>query len=388
VPAQSSSRYGKAAIVGTALTVPSREASIRSTPLALEAVEAAITDAGLAIADVDGLASYPVRVPEDTHWMADALGLRELGWYADIGAWGPASMSSIGAAIAAVEAGACKVAVAYRAVTLSERVPAGQAEPGRVLTEQQELYRPYAFSKAPQWMAMWARHHFDTNGTGPDDLGTIAIETRKHAIRNPSAIARAPLTMNDYLASPVISEPLRLFDCDFPVNGAGAVVITRAERARDLPSNAAVVASWAISTGPSPSWTQWPDLSTMAANYACDRMWERADGLRPRDLDCIQVYDGFSVVVLYWLEALGLCPPGDGARYLREHGMGRDAPIPINTFGGSLSHGRLHGITHVIEAVRQIQGTAGPTQLPSIETAAVGVGAGPLAGALLLTSDR
>ncbi len=381
-------QHRRAAIAGTGFSAISRGPGPHATALALDAVLAALGDAGLGPADVDGLASYPARVSENTHWMAFALGIPSLRWYADIGGWGPAAMSSIGAAIAAVESGACEVAVAYRALAVPQRVPGDQIEPGRTLSGVQELYRSYAFTKAPQWIAMWARHHFDSYGTRSEDLGAIAIATRRHAGRNPDAIAREPLDMDAYMSSDMIADPLRVYDCDYPVNGAGAVVITTLERARDMPRPPAAIQSWAIATGPSPDWVFWPDLDTMAATYAAKAMWDRADGLDAADVDCLQLYDGFTITAVYWAEAIGLCAVGEGAQYLRDKGMDETSPVPINTFGGSLSHGRLHGMGHVIEAVRQIQRTAGGTQLDDVQTAAVGVGGGPLAGALLLTSDR
>lgn len=377
-----------AAIAGAGFSDITRGPGRHSTELAVDAVLAALDDAGLRTSDIDGLASYPARVPEDTHWMAVALGLPGLRWYSDVGGWGPAAMSSIGAALAAVESGVCEVAVAYRALTVPERVPADRIDAGRAVTDVQEMFRPYAFTKAPQWMAIWARHHFDTRGTTSEDLGQIAIESRRHASRNPDAIARQPLDMDTYMSSDMISDPLRVFDCDYPVNGAGAVVITTLERARHMARPPAAVRSWSIATGPTPSWVFWPDLDTMAATYAAKAMWERGEGLGPQDVDCFQLYDGFTITAVYWVEAMGLCGIGDGARYLRDNGMDRDSHAPVNTFGGSLSHGRLHGMGHVIEATRQIQGCARGTQLADVEVAAVGVGGGPLAGALLLTSDR
>jgi acetyl-CoA acetyltransferase len=189
--------------------------------------------------------------------------------------------------------------------------------------------------------------------------------------------------MQDYFNSPIVTTPFRMLDCDFPVDGAGAVVLTTLERARDLPNPPVTVLGGEMATGPRPDWDQWPDLTTMAARRAADRLWERT-GVRPQDLDVAQVYDGFSWLALCWLEDLGFCAKGEGGPFVAEGNAALGGAIPSNTHGGSLSGGRLHGITHVIECVEQIRGTAAGRQVPGAELGVVTAGGGTMAGALLL----
>jgi acetyl-CoA acetyltransferase len=238
-----------------------------------------------------------------------------------------------------------------------------------------------------QWLAMWAQRHMHVYGTTPEHLGSIAIAFREHASRNPLAPMRAPLTMDDYLASPMVTTPFRMLDCDFPVDGAGAVVVTTLERARDLARPPVRYLAGRIVTGPRPDWDQWPDLTQMASARLAGDLWAGA-GVGAKDVDVAQVYDGFSWLALCWLEDLGFCEKGEGGPFAADGNLGPGGHLPTNTHGGSLSGGRLHAISHIIECVEQLRGTAGDRQVANAQVGVVTAGGGTMAGAAVLAADR
>ena len=183
----------------------------------------------------------------------------------------------------------------------------------------------------------------------------------------------------------MVSEPFGLYDCDAPVDGSTAVIVSSADVARDLPHRAVRFNAVGTAMRKRPLWDQWEDITTMAARDAAAHMWSRTD-LKPKDVDTAQLYDGFSFLALAWLEALGFCKRGESGPFV-EGGTRIElgGELPLNTWGGQLSGGRLHGFGFVAEAVRQLRGECGERQVPNCEVAVVGVGGGPVAGCLLLT---
>jgi acetyl-CoA acetyltransferase len=193
-----------------------------------------------------------------------------------------------------------------------------------------------------------------------------------------------PMSLDDYLSSRPISTPIHLLDCDVPVDGSTALIVSAADRAGDMASP--VVRFDAIGTGIgfAPSWHQWPDLTTMASLGAAATMWARTD-LTPADVDVAQLYDGFSFLVLFWLESLGFCPHGDGGPFVEDGRIAIDGELPVNTGGGQLSGGRLHGFGLLHEACVQLRGEAVGRQVDDADVAVVSTGGGPIAGCVLLT---
>jgi acetyl-CoA acetyltransferase len=192
------------------------------------------------------------------------------------------------------------------------------------------------------------------------------------------------MSMDDYLAARMISEPFCLFDCDVPADGSTAVIVSSADVARDLPHPAVRFEAFGTAIRARPSWDQWGDITTMASRDAAAQMWSRTD-LTPADVDTAQLYDGFSFLTLAWIEALGFCAKGEGGPFLEGGRIDLGGPLPLNTWGGQLSGGRLHGFGFVAEAMRQLRGGCGESQVPDCEVAVVGVGGGPVAGCMLLT---
>jgi acetyl-CoA acetyltransferase len=243
---------------------------------------------------------------------------------------------------------------------------------------------PYGAPSAANWIAMYAQRHFHEFGTTREQLAQIALNGRRNAEINPKAVYREPMTMDDYLNVRMVSEPLCLYDCDVPADGSTAVIISRAGT---LPG--VRVESTGSAINGRPSWDQFDDLSTMAARDAGASLWERTD-LTPADVDVVELYDGFSFLALTWLESLGFCGKGEGGPFI-EGGqrIAREGELPLNTHGGQLSAGRLHGYGFLHEAVVQLRNQGGDRQVPNDpEVAVVAAGGGPLGGCLLLTAPR
>lgn len=373
----------EAAIAGAGYGEVGRELDTPAAALAVQAALAALADAGLSPADVDGMACYPGS-PVSCFNVAETIGVPRIDWFADIFGWAPAAISPVIVAAQAVQAGACEIALAFYTVKRNRERPPGAGFGTRVGGDLQ-FRAPYGDPMTTQWLARWAQRHMHVYGTTEEHLGNIAVTFRRHASMNPRAALRDPITLDDYFASPYVSTPFRLLDCDYPVDGAGAVVVTTAERARDLPHRPVRVLSSAIATGPRPDWDQWEDLTYMASRYAAERLWARTD-LRPADLDVAEVYDGFSWLALCWLEDLGLCAKGEGGPFVAAGNVALGGRVPTNTHGGSLSGGRLHAISHVIEGVQQLRGECGDRQVSGAEVGVVTAGGGIMAGALLLAA--
>ncbi|MCU0272414.1 MAG: thiolase family protein, partial [Acidimicrobiales bacterium] len=234
---------------------------------------------------------------------------------------------------------------------------------------------------------MMAQRHFHEFGTTREQLGWIPVVQRTHAGLNPNAIFRDPLSLQDYLDARMITWPLGLFDCDVPCDGATAIIVSAPETAPDLPRPPVRINAVGTAIHGRPSWDQWDDLTTMALRDAASMMWARAD-LAPDDVDVVCAYDGFSIITLMWLEALGFCGKGEGGPFveggerIRLGGSGR---FVLNPHGGQLSGGRLHGYGFLHEACVQLWGEAGDRQVPDAEVAVAAAGGGPLGGSLLLT---
>ncbi len=362
--------------------------------LTCEAALAAIADAGLEPDDIDGLAAYPGPIQggpgfsgPGIYEVQDALGI-DLRWHLS-GLEGPAQIMPIIHAALAVGAGLCRHALVYRTVTESTAAAdtgrRGIGAGSREISGFAAFMIPFGAMSAANWLALYARRHMHEFGTKREHLAMVALTDRRHAALNPKAIYREPLTMDEYLNARMVSEPFGLYDCDVPVDGSTAVIVSTSDAARDLPHPAVRFNAVGTAIRARPLWDQWGDITTMAARDAAAHLWTRTD-LKPTDVDTAQLYDGFSFLTLAWLEALGFCGKGESGPFVeggQRISLGGD--LPLNTWGGQLSGGRLHGFGFVAEACRQLRGECGDRQVPSCEVAAVGVGGGPVAGCLLLT---
>jgi len=361
--------------------------------LTCEAALEAIADAGLQPEDIDGLATYPGPIAAPGGFSGpgvvdtqECLGLN-LRWHLS-GAEGPAQISPIIHAALAVAGGLCRHALVYRTVTEATAA----ADTGRLgigagsheIRGFGAFLIPFGAMSAANWLALYARRHMYEFGTTREHLGLIATTARRHAALNPKAIYRQPMSMDDYLAARMVSDPFGLYDCDVPCDGSTAIIVSTADAAHDLPHRAVRFEAVGTAIRARPSWDQWEDITTMAARDAAAHMWTRTE-LRPSDVDTAQLYDGFSFLTLAWIEALGFCRRGESGPFIENGRIDLGGALPLNTWGGQLSGGRLHGFGFVAEAGRQLRGECENRQVPNCEVAVVGVGGGPVAGCMLLT---
>ena len=353
--------------------------------LTVDAITAAVADAGLSSGDIGAVATYPgggtalgagFAGPSAAE-VYDALGLDVdvlMGNFE-----GPAQLGPVLNACLIVGAGLARHVVVYRTVTEgSARAAAKQVG---VMPEPPSI-PPFGATPAPVRMALLAQRHFHDYGTTREQLAQIALVARRHAALNPKAIYREPLTMDDYLCARMIAEPLCLYDCDVHCDGATAIVVSYAEYAADARGSVVYVDAMGTAPAARAEVAQQPDL--LPGRRAARQLWERSD-LRPDDVDIAGVYDGFSILTLLWLEALGFCGIGESGAFVEggdRISLGGD--LPINTNGGQLSGGRLHGLGFVHEVCLQLRGEGGERQVPDAGVGLVAVGAVPYVGCMLL----
>jgi acetyl-CoA acetyltransferase len=247
-----------------------------------------------------------------------------------------------------------------------------------------ELLAAHAYSAA-NWVAMHCRRHMELYGTTKEQLGWLAINSRRNAGLNPRATFREPMSMADYLASRPVSTPFGLFDCDVPIDGSIALVVSHADYAADCPNPAVSVEAIGGAYG-SGGWFHRDDFPKMASSEAAAEMWSRTD-LRPSDVNVAEIYDGFTFLTFAWLEALGFCADGEAGPFVEgATRIALDGALPLNTYGGQLSAGRMHGYWLLHEACLQLRGQAADRQLARRpEVAVAAAGGGPIAGCMLLT---
>jgi 17-hydroxy-3-oxo-4-pregnene-20-carboxyl-CoA lyase len=399
-----------AAVVGIGQTAYAKALPGTAWELAMEAVLAACADAGVDVAEVDGLCRFTAPFEPVTEAMlVRGLGIRELSWFTQAPHGGEALGAVIMHAAAAVSAGLASTVVVYRALSQSRGGRFGRADGGGpggrgaggsgasgeaggdngdvVVPEQdnQSLAWPYGLMSPGQLFALWARRYAAVHGLSDEDLtlalGTIAITQRRFANANPNAMMRdRKMDWDDYRGARMISEPLRLFDLCLENDGACALVITAAERARALRPDPVYVLSATQTVSP----YREPmgiyaggELLELFPPAAAARLFEQA-GVTRADVDVAEFYDATSYMPLRSLESYGFVPDGQAWRYVTGQGTGLDSPLPVNTHGGHLSEAYLHGMNGILEAVRQLRGTA-VNQVKHAEVALVGAPAGSAA---------
>ncbi|MFE7778333.1 lipid-transfer protein [Streptomyces sp. NPDC057445] len=377
---------GRAAVVGIGATEFSKDSGRSELKLAVEAVRAALDDAGLSPADVDGMVTFTMDTsPEIT--VAQAAGIGELSFFSRIHYGGGAACATVQQAALAVATGVAEVVVCYRAFNerSGRRFGAGvqQREPS---AEGAALgwNIPFGLLTPASWVAMAAQRYLYTYGLTPEAFGHVAVTDRRHAARNPAAYFHGrPITLADHAASRWIAEPLRLLDCCQETDGGQAVVVTSVERARDLPHPPAVIV--AAAQGAARAQEQMTsyyrdDLTGLPEMGVVARQLWRTSGLRPASVDVGILYDHFTPFVLMQLEEFGFCKPGEAADF-----VAADA-LPLNSHGGQLGEAYLHGMNGIAEAVRQLRGTS-VNQIPGAATTLVTAGTGVPTSGLILGRD-
>lgn len=381
-----------AAIAGIGQTAYAKALPSAAWELAVEAVLAACADAGVDVADVDGMCRFTAPFETVSEAMlVRALGVRELSFFAQAPHGGEALGAVVAHAAAAVSAGLANVVVVYRALSQSRGGRFGRADRGAgesaadiVVPEQDNLSFawPYGLMSPGQLFALWARRYATVHGLTDEDLtrtlGTIAITQRQYANSNPAAMMRdRKLDWETYQNARMISEPLRLFDLCLENDGACAFVVTSAERARALRDDPVYVLSATQTLSPyrEPMGIYTGgEMLELFPPAAADRLFGQA-GVSRKDIDVAELYDATSYMTLRSLESYGFAADGAGWRYVLDHGTGPDSPLPVNTHGGHLSEAYLHGMNGILEAVRQLRGTA-CNQVAGAEVALVGAPAG------------
>ncbi|MCK7623263.1 lipid-transfer protein [Streptomyces sp. RS10V-4] len=374
---------GRAAIVGIGATEFSKDSGRSELTLAVEAVQAALADAGLTPADADGLVTFTMDTnPEIT--VAQAAGMGELTFFSRVHYGGGAACATVQQAALAVTAGLADVVVCYRAFNerSGRRFGAGvqRREPSAEGTAL-GWNLPFGLLTPASWVAMAARRYLHTYGLAPEVFGHVAVTDRRYAATNPAAYFHGkPITLADHAASRWIAEPLRLLDCCQETDGAQALVVTSAERARDLPHPPALITAAAQGAGRAQEqMTSFyrDDLTGLPEMGVVARQLWRTSGLAPADIDVAILYDHFTPFVLMQLEEFGFCGRGEAADLVAA------GTLPLNTHGGQLGEAYLHGMNGLAEAVRQLRGTS-PNQVPGPAHVLVTAGTGvPTSGVVL-----
>ena len=368
------SARGGVAIAGYAHSTVTRHADRPLGALAVDIVQRAVADAGLEMADVDGFVGSALFPTAGSHRVEDGVSSVSSNWLAQHLGADPrycASFTGIGQipgtvamAVSAVASGAADVVVLHRALHNPRgsyhgntmRTAAGPAQ----WTAPQGYFGPLAMIALP------ANEYLQRHGASREDMAAVVTEARKNGARIPwSHWYGNPLDADEYLAAPTLFDPICRYDCDIPVDGVAAFVLTSADRAVDLPHPPVHVAGWAMSSTLPPRLPlHWPldDIMDGGAEVA-RRLWS-STGLTPDDVDLPQVYDGFSPFVWFWLEALGFCPRGEAHRFIADGGIDSDRPggLPALSGGGALGNGRMHGIPQLLECYLQLSGRAGDRQ--------------------------
>jgi acetyl-CoA acetyltransferase len=360
--------------------------------LTLDAVKEALDEAGLTIEQIDGVSTYPGRSaallgfsPVGADELIDALGIRAT-WHQG----GPEISSQLGAVVAAagaIRTGQARHVICYR--TVYEAAALARPDEWPPLRREyadhlNQWFVPFNALSASTWTAQYAMRHVKKYGMTREQLAQIALTGRANAMLNPRALVREPLTMDQYMSARMISSPLCLYDCDRYTDASTVLIVSAGDALDEVKCTPIRIAAMA-GTVERHSWDQ---AEWMACYPTGADLWKRTD-YKPSDVDTAQVYDGFSFQAVAWLESLGFCEVGEGGRFI-EGGkrIALDGELPINTFGGQLSGGRLHGFGFAHESVVQLRGKGGARQIKGDPRVAVAAsGGGPLATALLLTRD-
>jgi acetyl-CoA acetyltransferase len=377
----------KCAIAGVGYTHYSKKSGVTVLELATEACRKACEDAGVKLDDVDGIISFNFGDSVPSMAVATAMGLRDPQYIVEFSSGGNAANLITLSATAAINAGLAKNVLCFRAMNGRSgfRLGGGRQLAAHGVTQ---YTAPFGWITYPQAMAMWCRRHMIKYGTTKEQLGAIAITVREHARDNERAMLRKPLTMDEYLAGRPIVDPFGLYDICLESDGACAVLVTSAERARDMRKQPVYIMGGAYGGGRHQGGDlfdaiRWTDLSENFTPYIAGDLWASA-GIGPRDIDVAEIYDCFTYSIIMALEGLGFCKRGEGGAYAASDAIKRSGELPTNTHGGLLSEAYIHGFNHVVEAVEQLRGESGSRQVPGAHIALTTAGAMTCGSAMIL----
>ncbi len=367
----------KACIVGIGETPYVRKPGSGLTQLGLQLLAArrAVDDAGVSLKDVDGLMPFPNL--GNAEEFAANLGIENLRFATTVHTGGAAPVASLRIAAMAVCCGAANAVLipagwnGYSGSRARQTVSQDVSSlPGGGIAR--DYYLPFGLTAPPQWYSLMARRHMHDFGTTAEQLGAIAVAMRKHAQLNPNAVMHGkPMTLDDYMASPMITDPYRLFDCCLETDGAAAVLVTTTERARDLGKKP--VSIMGVASGqpyPADEITNRKDIFQTGLTIAAPEAFAAA-GVKPKDIDFAEIYDCFTFEVLQQLEETGFCERGGGGAFVEGGRIEIGGELPVNTHGGLLSEAHVLGMNHIVEAVKQLRGEAGDRQVAEAELGVV-----------------
>ncbi len=379
------------AIAGIGMTEFSKDSGRSEHQMVCEAIKSAVDDAGLKMEDIDGMVRFTMDFTDEMH-IISSLGIPNLNYFGECGYGGGASCATVLHAAAAVATGMADYVVCYR--TMNERSghryghTVGEETAITTRSDHFSYIMPFGSTSAPIWVAMFMTRYLYEFGATPEQLASAALVCRENANRNPRAMFHdKTLTMEEYLDSRMIVDPLRLYDCCVDTDGAVAIILTSADRAKDCKQTPAYILGATQGTaneGEMMTSFFRPKISMIPESwYTGQELW-RVAGVEPKDVDVAQFYDAFSCLIPMQLEEYGFCGPGEGCQFIE--GGDRIRPggeIPCNTSGGHLSEAYIHGMNLIVEAVRQIRGTS-TTQIPDVELSLVTGGLGVPTSAILL----
>jgi acetyl-CoA acetyltransferase len=351
-----------AVIVGAAETPYAKTLAPSENQLAAQAVLAACQDAGISPSEVDGMVSYSVETVLDTA-LSNMIGSNDLRFFANIGYGGGGGPGCVGLMAMAIATGRCDVGVVWRSRKRGTgRRPWAQAVgTAPLVSVAGEFARPAGIVRPVDEVAMLARRYFEQYGIQREQLANVALTFREHANSNPrAAMCDRKLNLSEYLESRWISEPLCLYDACLESDGAAAVVLVSAARAKDLPQVPVYVhaAAQGMPTRMITQTNYFNDDPLRSPGRVCAKQLFADSDFRPEEIDVAQIYDAFSPLVLWALEAYGFCGEGEGGEFVEGGAIGLGGRLPLNTSGGSLSEAYVHGFNLIIEGVRQMRGTS------------------------------
>lgn len=365
----------KAAIVGIGETKYERESGRSLLDLLLEVSLTAIDDAGVSAGDIDGI--IPPAIGSSMEELAANLNPRELRFSVSIHMGGASAVASLQTAAIAVASGVSDFVLSVTGWNPATRAklngPDAWVETRRLGMQDNlsDYEYPFGLVMPSQWYALMATRHINEYGITPEQMGAVAMAMRKHAILNENALMKRPLNLENYLNSKMITEPFRLLDCCLVNDGAAAVLVASAEKAKELKHDPVYIMGVAEGhVHPPDQLNGRSSLVETGVKYAATRAFSMA-GCTPKDIDVAEIYDCFTWTALCQLEDIGFCRKGEGGSFVEGGRIELGGTLPVNTHGGLLSQAHVMGMNHVIEAVKQLRGVAGKAQVTDAETALV-----------------
>jgi 17-hydroxy-3-oxo-4-pregnene-20-carboxyl-CoA lyase len=377
----------KAVIVGIGETEYSKSSGRTELALACEAITSAADDAGVAIDEIDGLVRYDMDAVDEVA-LTSHLGLTNLRWMSHTGYGGTGGNAVIVHAAAAIAAGIATTVVCYRALNERSGARYGRGETWMKAHAGsfEQFQMPWGMLTPAHLFGQFARRHMIEYGTTSRQFGEVAVALRRHGSLNPRAMMRTPITVEDHQESRLIADPLRLYDCCIESDGACAVIVTAAERARGFRHPPVWIMGGSQGSGTRAVGIVFRENLAVPESVHTAADVYRSAGVGPQEIDAVMIYDHFTPFVIFSLEAYGFCPLGEGGPFVGDGRIHYDGELPVNTHGGNHSEAYIHGLPHVIEAVRQLRGTSS-AQVQDCEVVLSCSSVAQLSAAVILRKD-